>query len=451
MKWLTFGIAWMILTILTNGTAYGQGYIWVNQTSADAISAVRAFEGNPVLNVTITSMPDGTPAASYLTRHDDYTLAAGVYQYRVCKYTLDFFSRRDLTFDDDSTFYGQPYDPNVLTLQAMSQANAQTIAQAFLSSHYPAPQLLQLLTVSSTYGAKINYNDADFIQTYEFRFDQDCGNGVLGPSSCLVKVDTILGKVVGYYSRRFPVLVSTTPVLSGNQAMAAVFTNLQVVGGQPLRIDGLAVSLPDAFGVEQLTYSLLFAGGVSGSSVMSEYSASVNATTGDVLGYSIINSMTLPKPSPQFDHFTVPQIPPKKQSRVQRLGAIKDHWKTQLTYPPLLIGGQPYLYIGYLGYGSVQTSLRYHAFNRKVILTTPDRQVIFQVASRRYTLHGELRRMAAPPILVNNRCYVPLEVAEGLMPFSLHYEVKTAVVRFESLHGIISATNSPANGKQATP
>jgi hypothetical protein len=239
------------------------------------------------------------------------------------------------------------------------------------------------------------------------------------------------------------------PLLSANQAMAAAFTNMQVMSGQPLQVNGLKISLPDPFGVEVLTYSLTFMGILPGTVGSTEYSVTVDANTGNTLGSGIITGITPAKRSPLFDHFVSPKkVNLKKQSELQTqmLGVVKDRWRTRMIYSPLLVGGRPYLYVGYLGYGSHKKHIKYHASNKTVIFAGQDQTATFQVAAKRYTRNGQERQLTSPPLLVNNRCYVPLEVARGMMPFSVRYDAKACLVHFDSLPTVTQAVSLPTKG-----
>lgn len=118
----------------------GQGYPWQALTPDDAIQAVKNFEHNSNLSVTITSQPNWIEGPGTTV---GYLLTADHFDYYVCAYASSFLRRSDRNFTwPRDTYYGQPYNPTLLSQQAMSQKDAQVIANSFMQAHYPYPNIL---------------------------------------------------------------------------------------------------------------------------------------------------------------------------------------------------------------------------------------------------------------------------------------------------------------------
>ena len=293
----------VVIFLLLCPFAFAQSYQWQPLSPNDAIQAVRAFENNPNLAVTVTWQPP-QPLSSP-DPQSGYKLTAGRYEYMVCAYTPKLIFRDDALFlRAQDQFYGQTPDPNVLAPQAMSENAALAIAQAFMTAHYPAPQIITKFLASSQLAGKSYLTDADFIESYNFTFWQDCGGGTVGPSFCDIEVDTIKGMVVSYAGSYFPVLISPVPSLTKDQAMAALLNQLQVPDGVPEHVSGPCVTKPDAFGAQQLVYTLRFGGTVpTGVAGYAEYSADVDANTGALISLDELLGLS-DKPahrSPKFE------------------------------------------------------------------------------------------------------------------------------------------------------
>jgi len=192
-------------------------YKWKTLTAANAVERVRAFEGNPKLPVKVVREPSiSTPGpAAYLV----FELSAGRYNYRVGKYTADVFIRRNTIYWNRKAYYGPDYELKIRRKKILTQAQALHLARAFLQKHYPAPSVLNKIQITS-YQAKSdnNIDDLGFVESYEFMLQQDCGGGVVGPSHCRLQVDTTKREVVSYSASYFPVLISTIPRLTSQQA-----------------------------------------------------------------------------------------------------------------------------------------------------------------------------------------------------------------------------------------
>ena len=409
-------------------TAIGQSYQWQSLTASDAIAAVQTFEGNPTLPVTVTEAPLPSPNGPDPT--NGYELSAGGYDYDVCEFTANVFDRDDPLFSDRDNYYGQPYDPAALQQQAMSQQSAQAIAQDFMQAHYPDPSILTGPDVSTDLNT-----DSSFTASYTFRYYQDCGGGVRGPSLCSVTVDLVKGEVVLYTSSYFPVLVSITPSLTGDQAIAAAMNSLQITNGTPGQVTGMGITKPDPLGAEELTYAVTFIGQGPSDSFPEDYVAIVDANTGAVLDSDITSALQPShhaKPPPYIKTQAFERLRARVARRMsapgQPLSFLWGEHKVRLACPPLLIGGVPYVYVGYLcssGHGGRARMGGHH----RVTLSLAGQRATFSIGSARWTLNGGSREMSGPARNVSARCYIPLAAARVIDP-ALSYDAADHAVAY---------------------
>ena len=401
--------------------AKAQSYRWQSLTSDDAIQVVRSFEGNQTLAVTVIAMPPSSPNGP--AANIGYTLATAGNTYKVCQFTPNQLSRFTDLFADVTQYYGQPYDASALQQQGMSRASAQAIADAFVQSRYPSPSILSSPTVSLFFNL-----DPAFTATYTFRYNQDCGNGVYGPSFCEVTVDTVKGQVVYFGESYFPVLISTTPALTGDQATAAAMNSLQISGGVPGQVTLTGISKPDPLGAESLYYELTFVGQAPTDTFPEDYVATVDANNGNVLDDSITAALgprPRLKPSPAFLKLRA-RIAAKMARDGKRLDFRWNGRPTRVNYPPRLIHGRVYFYSGYLSHERPSSPSILHPGKKvlpgsgqgetETVTVGRGRQSArFVVGSRRWQLNGRTLESPAPALMVGGKCYVSMEVARRLL------------------------------------
>jgi predicted small secreted protein len=312
----------------------------------------------------------------------------------------------------------------------MSQASAQAIAQNYVQLHYPRPQQLIPAEVQPHFQYTL-----DFVQTYSCVFRQDLGHGVIGPNLCIVEVDTIMGQVVSYigYSH-IPVLISPKPRLSAQQALLSAMQDLLSQPGQDGNVEGLFVSKPDLLGGQRLVYHVTFTGiGIANPKQLTSYTARVDANDGSVLNWDVLTRITPHRNSGKAQVLlgiantksTKRQPPPQQKLRCELSGR-----PLNLNYPPLLIDGHPYLYVGYLAYGVQNAHVGYRATDKTVSITGSKQRATFHLTSKSYTLGGKQSQMNAPLLPIDKHIYVPLEIAAQVMPFHINYSPQQAVVRF---------------------
>ena len=410
---------------LPTAWAQAQGYTWQNLTPDNAAQMIRRFESNPNLAITLLK-PAITPQQFSLSWPQKYSITVGDIEYTIDLRTRDFFLFFDKSFWNTEKFYGQPYNTNVLGPQAMSQADAENIARNYMQAHYPDPDWLNKMEVNLHYGGQSKLTDAEFIEYYTFTFYQDI-NGVRGPGECKVEVDTIFGKILWFSAIHYPVLISTAPHLTPEQAYACLFNTLQVNGG-PSGEPKLRVGYPDALGNQRLVYRLEYFVGEG------HYTAVVDANNGTALA-TMISHGGSPQPTKITTHdITSWRTRLAERPTVQKtvLKPMMGGMEAKLDFPPLLVNNQPYIYVGYLCYGAKDVKLTYKGRDH-IAVASPQRSLRFSLQSTAYTCNGQTKQLSAKPVLVDDRCYVPLEAAQGVLPFAVAYDAAAKQVHFDPL------------------
>jgi len=432
--------------------ANAQSYIWQTLSPNDAIQAVQVFEGDSSLGVTV--MPPSyqgfsslvsitqTPVPNSIPSTDiGYDLNAGRYDYRICAFSRDIFFKDDHWFIyNKPLFYGQPYDPNVLAPLAMSQSAAKTIAQAYMTAHYPHPELLTQMSVRPKFaGVKFKSTDADFIEAYRFAFYQQSSNGVEGPGNCVIDVDTVKGQVVHCYACSFPLLINPVPSLTSDQATASAMNILNVVQGVPAPSTGMDVGWPDALGNETVVYYVKFSGiplppGQTDPTgyYAQNYVATVDAFTGNVIYSSSLMSIgdgVGKNPRSSFNALRA-RMKSVNRSSPQEIKCLWDGKEVKLNHPAYMISGKPYLYAGALCYGLSDARLNAQG-NHQYSVTSAKRRIDFTPDSDNYVFNGKHYRLIAKPVLLKGQCYVPLEMVRQIMPNLVAHDVTANELRFQ--------------------
>jgi hypothetical protein len=101
-----------------------------------------------------------------------------------------------------------------------------------------------------------------------------------------------------------------------------------------------------------------------------------------------------------------------------------------LSYPPVLANHRPYFYAGYLCSGIPGAKVRQIA-SRQIVVEGPSKQVVITPNALLYRINGKPHKMSAKPVMVGNRCYVPLDVMKAVLPYPVHYEAKAQTVHFD--------------------
>ena len=447
MKLLILALS-LSLSILPT-SLFAQGYAWHPVTPKEAAQAVRRFEANPSLSFKLTpAVTEDTtqpgkwrivPHTTGIPSRNDllcsYNLSAGRYQYDVNYYTEDEFSRIDTSFFDAEKFYGQPYDPAVLKPLAMSESSAQIIAQAFMNSHYPEPARLNKMSIKPNFGGRGDVSESlRFVHSYQFSFNQDCGNGVMAPAGCYVEVDTVRGQVISFVGTHYPVLISPLPKLTGDEAMAIAMNALGISDGVPNKVEATGISGPDSMGQEILYHDVTFDGKRAGDSIYQRYYVVVDANTGEIQHWDIANGIVKRPTEPASAAFVLlrANMAKKPASAGTSLKLTTKAGQVSLNYPPLAIHGEAYLYANYLCEGVPDAKIS-TKLGEQIDITSKSRQVSLRLNSQSYRVNGQARQMSAKPVLLNGRCYVPLDVVQTVLGGKWSYDAKAQTVRYDPL------------------
>ena len=323
--------------------------------------------------------------------------------YAVGKDPNALFRKTDrLFFLKSAKFYGEAYDPASFKTRMITVNKARTIALDFMKTHYIKPDLL------SESDMFISTPDDGFSRDYMFRFSQRLENGIFGPSVCEVNVDTILGRVVRYEAKYYPVNVSLKPFLTPEQAVDVGADEIDMSPCNGGHLKKMRISSPDYLGLEQFIYEMYIQGKLSDSDKQSIYEVDVDANTAcvlytdDVTDYAAkITDFKYKKGANPFKDFA-PSIPVYYKNK-----------KTTLSLPPRLIDGYPYVAAGYLSkVKSVnEGTMDFRSGNSRGSLQC-------SIGSKDYILTGEKLQTEHPPAMVGKECYLPIEMINGLLPIS---------------------------------
>lgn len=386
---------------------------------------IRAFEGDPNLVLTevpILSVPRSTPPPWIDPELHVFggmvQLKAGFYEYAVSRLWSGYLCRHDERFHpgcfDD--FYGEPYAPAGWASRAMSAESARAIAESFMQTHYPEPQLLTCTSVvpsraNPAENAPLNELYLDFMSAYEVSFRQMLPNGVEGPNTCIIGVDSVFGRIVFYHQRHYPIVCSTTPALTPEDAMGVTMGLFP--GKLPKAVVRLRVTTPDELGLQRLLYHALVEDPPE-VSMPAMYGAEIDAHDGSVyqtfeyMGRSEALGRTLP--------CAMERVRPQKRLRMPTVRS-----NLALSMPPVLIHQAPYLYVGYLGRGNRMDAKRYHGGGR-VTITSRVGTVCFRAGSRRYSINGRERTLSAPPVILAGRMFLPVEAFRDIVFRTVTYD-----------------------------
>lgn len=432
----------IVALVLPCASCFAAPYVWQPISGDRAIALVRAFEGNPSLAVTIERV--NPPWSRGQPSDANYWLRAGDQGYFVSVLTSDTVCRTEVSFDRGgdlaakSAFYGRPYDPLALAPLAISQSAAQAIAQSFMESHFPAPARLNSVTVHPHAAWKVNDTDPDWTDYYEFCFAEVYTNGASGPAISYVDVDTIRSRVITYSGVNYPLNRDPVAQISAAQALSLAIAASGVTQGVGDALLGAGVAGPDALGFESFHYEVAFHGILPGRSEPTDFRAAVDGDTGEVLMVTRMHGV--PRPGKPLAKPMPPPpwaIHPKPTSPK----LVMDGRPVRLAVPPVMIGGRPYLFIGYLAYGnrSAKTGGRPGG---GITVDGASRHLSFTLGSRQCHINGKARTLAAAPAILGGVTYVPLEAATGVLPFGVRYDAPNRTIY------LVSRTRSAATARR---
>ena len=415
MNGTRIGTVCLLLASITPTKALAQSY-WCPVSQADSIKLIRNLEGDqtlqPIMETPNYDMAAITPQGGTMRQ-----FSCGIYKYSLECFSNDFVWRKDTRWMDNRKFYGME-DTASLAPSAISQASAQQIAQEFMLHQFPDPQKLTLMrTIPSK-------NLEPFVTSYDFFFCQDVGNGVRGPASCEVEVDTVYGRVVWYVGKDRPILAPVVPSITADQAAAAALAAFAPNGGGELSaVLAVGLTAPDAFGNETIAYSIV----LSHPSVK----VSVDGFTGQILDH--IDLLSLSKSDPNaVERARKARLSPRV-SLDTLLVATDGRKPDRYNRPPVRLAGQAYLPADFLRCGDRAAKVTWASDHKNYTLVTPRHQLTFTMGEKTYTLDGRKQTLKHSPAVVLDQPYVPLELAEKLMPYHLTYLAATKTVHFEPI------------------
>ncbi len=362
-------------------TSAAAQYAWRYVTREQAIEKVRQIVGDPAaaVDVLVLQPPDTLPGVAW------HVLRCGQQEFRICAHSLHNWSVHIERTE-------APYSES----PAVTREQAIQIAEQFKNAHFPYPELLTDVRVNP-----IIANDVAV--SYRIRFIQRHPNGVFGPSSCLVIVNTITGEVDLGVVRYYPVLTSLTPVLTPEQAFAAAAQQLSLSTPEAVRLAGLSVTKPDPFGAQTLVYELLIWGQEPDGNY-NTFACSVDAFTGALLWHDIV-------------------MGEKGRGRAIRARSpaigrpLWVHWKeaeVEAQVPPMKVGERVYVWSRWLGSGLLGGAFRVHYDRGFLVLEGSGRVWRTRVGSRAVVSGDRQVVLSAPVLRLGNRVYLPAEALERL-------------------------------------
>jgi len=377
-------------------------YVWQYVTREQAIQKVREIVGDDAAPVEVQYI---APPSLRLGVEALHRLRCNNREFSICAFNINHWRWTWYYFLDES-FYDEPFSEEMLRRRAtLSEQEAVAIASSYMQTHYPLPELLNHIEVRS--GGGIGRIPAE----YTVYFWQRLPNGVYGPSWCRVDVDRVYGRVTGAGCVYYPLLVSTIPVLTPEQAFAAAAQQLGLVNAEAGVVDRLFVMYPDPFGWQTLVYRLTVYGDRPGH-VWLGYGCAVDAFTGTLLGWSTLQGSTQQKEKPI------------RNTAAPRERPVKVDWDgrpVHLNRPALDIGGDAYFWVGYLMAGGERGGLRWYR-NGECIVVTRRGEVRLQARQSRYSIVGRQMQASKAPQLIRGRLYVPIEMMRQVLGADIRYD-----------------------------
>jgi len=249
----------LCLGLSNSASVFSAGYSWRTMSASDIGTVVLAFEGPSHKPIDVATTPRPGPDMPYCQTFIHAN--TGRYDYYICEYASGLYSVQDTWFQSEKArFYGSANDLKFQRQNVMTEAKAQDLCRKFAGKHFPGFAVLNKYKIHPCGGMDPSGHPLGFPEAFECTFYQDCGGGVLGPSSCVVVIDSINGQVVSYLSSLFPVLVSRYPRLSGDQALASAIRLMLKGPGEAGAVVGIGITKPDNAGQERLIYSVSFSG-----------------------------------------------------------------------------------------------------------------------------------------------------------------------------------------------
>lgn len=381
------------------GTIASAQYVWQYVTPEQAVQKVREILGegnNAPVEVKHIAPPSARPGIDV-----EHMLECNQRRFLICAYNINHWSW--LWNYSSQEFYDEPLSEEMLLRRAIGEERALAIARSYMQAHYPFPELLNHVEVRKS--AWFGNAPAKYIVYFWQRFP----NSVYGPSRCIVDVDVVYGRVTHVISIYYPVLVSINPALTADQAFAAAAQQLQLSNPEAGSLYGIRVTPPDPFGWETLAYELTIYGSDEERGRLG-YACLVDGFTGALLWWDILMGSSSGKTRPIRAQTAIPG----KSLQVEWNGQ-----KLPLNRPAIDIGGQAYLWAGYLADRGKPGSLRWDQSGRLFIT---GRGVMLQKGSSEYQMRGKTFRTSAPIRVIGGRLYVPQDIVEQILGARVHYD-----------------------------
>ncbi len=383
------------------GTVASAQYVWQYVTREQAVQKVRDILGegsNTPIEVKYIAPPSARPGIDV-----HHVLECNRRQFHICAYSINDWAWFWLYTDKE--FYDEPLSEEMLLRRAIGEEQAVAIARSYMQAHYPFPELLNHVEVRKFGG--IGRAPTEYTVYFWQRFP----NGVYGPSFCRVDVDVVYGRITDAHCRHYPVMVGINPALNAEQAFAAAAQQLQLSSPEAGSLYGIRVTPPDPFGWETLAYELTVYGWEEGHGRVG-YACLVDGFTGALLWSDMLMGVPSGKTRPVRAQAVVPG---------RSLQVEWDGQRIHLNRPAIDIGGQAYLWAGYLADRGKRGSLRWEQ-SGKALLAGRGGTAVLQKGSREYQVNGKVLQASAPACVVGGRLYVPLDVVERVLRAQVRYE-----------------------------
>ena len=405
MKLSTFVVA--LCALCCWGTVASAQYVWQYVTPEQAVQKVREILGegsNAPIEVKYIAPPSARPGID--VRH---MLECNRRRFHICAHNINHWSWHWSYSSQE--FYDEPLSEEMLLRRAIGEERALAIARSYMQAHYPFPELLNHVEVRKLAW----FGNAP--ELYGVRFWQRFSNGVYGPSRCEVDVDVVYGRITDAACIYYPVLVSINPALNAEQAFAAAAQQLQLSNPEAGSLYGIRVTPPDPFGWETLAYELTIYGSDEEHGRRG-YVCLVDGFTGALLWSDILMGGSSGKTRP----IRAQTVIPVKSLQVEWNGQ-----KLPLNRPAIEIGGQVYLWAGYLADRGKPGSLRWEQSGRLVI-SGRGGLAILQKGSSEYQIKGKTLRASEPVRVIGGRLYVPLDIVQQVLGAQVCYDRVKRVV-----------------------
>jgi len=417
---------------------------WQDLTSDDARAIVTAFAGEPVEFADVQLKTRSLEPPDWFVNSAEYYLstADGSAIYVVSRWWEHNFLFSDRLYDyawvggapleDWDDFYGQNYSREQLLALQMPIEDAQPTATTFAQAHYPDFGLLNNL-----YSAPSVTTSWGFVPAYSFVFYQKTETGASTPNLCLVRVDSVLGKVVKYVQHYFPIEIATTASVTADEAGEIALSALMEPGGTVESVEGPSVLSPDALGLERLVWLPTVEGyeALTDDHSWTYYIAYVDAQTGELLSYYEGLGM---KPRPLRD---APIVGRRRRGNAAKVAVLRQESvcvanevdlngrSARLAYR-VTSHGAPFMYVRYLAaFGAVS-----FAYEKRCLTIRMSRGLVRARVGERSVLNGGQRTTyGVAPINVRGRIYLPLPMFRDIADADVAYDAVAKRIRISGV------------------